>query len=68
MITFVSHGLKPFLVAQAPLPTRILPTYICRVAYATGYRTARSRAATFFHLGFQLRPSGVLFSRLRGGS
>jgi hypothetical protein len=68
MITFVSHGLKPFLVAQALLPTRILPTYTCRVAYATGYRTAQPRAATFFPLGFQLRPSGVLFSCLRGDS
>jgi hypothetical protein len=68
MITFVSHGLKPLLEAQTLLPTRILPSYICRVAYATGYRTAQPRAATFFPLGFQLRPSGVLFSRLRGDS
>ena len=68
MITFVSHGLKPFLAAQALLPTRILPSYICRVPYATGYQTAQPRAATFFPLGFQLRRSGVLFSRLRADS
>jgi len=68
MITFVSHGLKPFLAAQALWPTRILPTYICWAAYATDYRTAQPRAATFFPIGFQLRPSGVLFSRLRGDS
>jgi len=68
VITFLSQGLTPFLVAQALLPMRILPSYICRVPYATGYQTAQPRAATFFPLGFLLRRSGVLFSRLRGDS